>query len=124
VKEEIANYDQSEFFIFNKNFKTINNNLKLKAPQDEFFNMIKLHYSIFHNIFPKFPHVRKIKETIFNECILKTKSDSKFEEWFSENHGCRHILNYFLIVPLKKNSIWLTEQLRGASEKHKSTRKV
>ncbi|XP_041449670.1 uncharacterized protein LOC121404395 [Drosophila obscura] len=79
LKDNIVHCENSEQFLFNKNFKSINNNLKLKAPQDDFFNLIKLLYNIFHDIFTKKPHMRNIKQIIYNQCILQTESDFCFE---------------------------------------------
>lgn len=87
LKEDLAICAQSELFLFNKNFKSISNNFKLKAPSDDLFNLMKLHYTIFHKCFQNYPYARKIKQTIVNECIAQAERVEKYSSWYCERHG-------------------------------------
>lgn len=98
----------SEFFIFAKNFSQNSDFGSLLAPTDEFFNICKLHFKVFHTIFRDRPHIRNIRERMALECMRIT--NLRDSNWFDEQNQCfehrKEILYFALLILLRKHCAW------------------
>ena len=115
IKDKFATLSPSETFLLNKNFTQFNKSLKLKAPTDKFYNLIKFHIDIFNGMFSDCPFDKNIKSKICEKCIKSTNFNVEFKLWFSTNNSCfehkQLILNKLISILLQKNSSWLADKL-------------
>lgn len=106
-------YTESELHLFNKTISGEWNNTNLRWPSDKFFEICKLHVSIFSNFINTNNNstVNNIRSTLINLCVDAT-NNSKFNNWFRETEGsdCKShhklALEFLLLVLLRKNCSW------------------
>lgn len=98
----------SEQLILQKDYKKRTDSLVLKCPSDYFFSICEIHFHIYQKIFNNYLHTSDIKKKIIQLCINKT--NEVYPEWFSEKCPClehkKAILNFLILVLLRKNCTW------------------
>ena len=128
LKPDLETLSSSEFLILNKEYGYVNKNLKLKAPIDYFFNLIKIHFNTFQRIFTTKPHISNLKRNLITACVSVTAKSDGYADWFSESHDClkhrEYMLNAFLLILIRKNCQWLTEKIIGKVSNSKNKVKI
>lgn len=95
---------------------------------DFFFSLSELFVSTFDAYFQSNCHSKQLKKQLFDQCVANTKNNKKFENWFDIDHPCfshrKEILDFFLLVLIRKNCIWLLEKLKTEKKQKTSNRRL
>lgn len=122
VKNENLMYAPSELLIHYKNYSKENGDFGgLLPPTDVFFEICELHVTIFDQFFQSNAHVKNLKQKLVEMCINETEKNNKFEFWFDKNNNCHAhrvaILDFLLLVLIRKSCTWLLEKLNSKKKK-------
>lgn len=111
----------SETFLFHKNYSKNSDFGSITAPTDQFFQICKLHVNIFKNYIANRPHIKNIRKQIVETCVSETNRHSEFFFWFSDENICKDhyikILDYIILILLKKYCVWESAKLGAAANK-------
>ena len=109
----------SELLISNKNYGNNFAETALQPPSDYLFQICVPYFTICNDFIKNQMHLSPLKATIVKACIRTTNINNP--EWFCEENPCflhqKALLDFLILVTLRKNCLWLS--LKTADSKAK-----
>ncbi|XP_067644807.1 uncharacterized protein [Eurosta solidaginis] len=119
-KKTIDLANTSEALIVAKNYKA-QDDLRLMNPDDDFFEISRLHMKWYMEMFSISNHKPGIKKTIID--YIRSKSDRYFTFWFNKADECAEhrlqLLNFMVTTLLYKNAKWSARRVEAQLKRTK-----
>lgn len=95
----------------------------MKVPADSFFYVCQLNIDTFYKNFKTNCLESGIKKKIVELCIQETNKIENLKNWYSESDECFHhryyLLNFLVLILLRKHCKWWTEKIIQNEKKKK-----
>lgn len=99
--------NNNELLIFFKRYDTSSIFGNLTPPSDIFFNICKLHLNIISRFIKYNIADFNIQYKIEEMCMLATKQDAQYFDWFSEHKEHKiKFFRFFMVVIIRKSCLW------------------
>lgn len=115
--------NKTDWYIKNKSYK---DDTALKIPSKIFFDVCSAQIKVFKSLFSDCFHKNHIKTFLKKKIVCAT--NNLFPEWFNVHDTCyehRHrILDFLLLILIRKNSAWLLEKIHKQKNDEKFKKKL